>query len=405
MLPDGLRRAEFAPLWRAVHDRLSSGRAVDRVRVGPLDRRQREALAGLLGADRLPADHVTVSVARLDAVLEPHCGMRCRDIVEELIGPVQDRALQRERAQRQRAALWEWFTEHPVVRAQPALAGWAEQVRRGGLPGGTPAAAGRLLDAALHVLHALPAPGTPLPAFAEAVLGDPRALEPGGSLSGLVLRALAEVHGVPLPASDGQRRALWRCAGIGEPGLPTAVLSAGMQPVGGRLCGEIMRSCTASGHAASTTLDQLRDAGRIVLGEPDVWVVQEPAVLERALRRFGRTCPPLVCTSGWPNGAAMLLLRTLRAAGARLHHHGDFDGEGLRIAAYVQAKAGAVPWRMSTADYLAALDRHPAGPGAGRITDAPWDAALAPALRENRVAVPELRVADELLDEAVWRTP
>lgn len=33
-----------------------------------------------------------------------------------------------------------------------------------------------------------------------------------------------------------------------------------------------------------------------------------------------------------------------------LRYHGDFDGSGIRIAAYVCAKTGAVPWRMSHTD-------------------------------------------------------
>ncbi|MFD5436667.1 DUF2399 domain-containing protein [Kitasatospora sp. NPDC127067] len=47
---------------------------------------------------------------------------------------------------------------------------------------------------------------------------------------------------------------------------------------------------------------------------------------------FGRHCPPLVCISGWPNTAVIHLLRRLSDDGASLRHHGDFDGEGIRIA-------------------------------------------------------------------------
>ncbi len=126
-------------------------------------------------------------------------------------------------------------------------------------------------------------------------------------------------------------------------------------------------------------------------------VVENPSVLAMAVHRFGPACPPLVCTAGWPNTAAVTLLRGLRAAGAQLCYHGDFDGEGLRIAAYVIDRTGALPWRMSTADYLDAVTDH--GPPPGRLTDAPWDPHLAVALAERGVAVPEERVAPVLLDE------
>jgi uncharacterized protein (TIGR02679 family) len=144
------------------------------------------------------------------------------------------------------------------------------------------------------------------------------------------------------------------------------------------------------------TLAQLRGAAELAAG-PAVHVVENPSVLAMAVRRFGTACPPLVCPSGWPSTAAILLLRALRGAGGELRYHGDLDGEGLRIAAYVIDKAGAVPWRMSTVDYLDAVgDR---GPPVGRVTEAPWDPDLAPALAHRGVSVPEERVASLLLDD------
>jgi uncharacterized protein (TIGR02679 family) len=133
---------------------------------------------------------------------------------------------------------------------------------------------------------------------------------------------------------------------------------------------------------------------------PDaVHVVENPSVIAAALGRFGRECPALVCTSGWPSAAGMLLLRRLRDGGATLHYHGDLDGDGLRIAAHVVSRVGAAPWRLGAADYEAALARRPSGPAVGRVSDVPWDPALAPALRSSGIAVPEEAVvADLLLD-------
>jgi uncharacterized protein (TIGR02679 family) len=126
-----------------------------------------------------------------------------------------------------------------------------------------------------------------------------------------------------------------------------------------------------------------------------VWVVENPSMLSEALRRFGVACPPLVCTSGWPNGAVITLLRQLARIGVELRYHGDLDGEGLRIAAHVAQRTGAQPWRMTTADYLAAL--RPGRPPVGRVTEAPWDPELSAALRQHGVAVPEEDVCDDLL--------
>jgi uncharacterized protein (TIGR02679 family) len=126
-----------------------------------------------------------------------------------------------------------------------------------------------------------------------------------------------------------------------------------------------------------------------------VWVVENPSMLSEALRRFGVACPPLVCTSGWPNGAVIALLRQLARMGVELRYHGDLDGEGLRIAAHVAQRTGAQPWRMTSADYLAAL--RPGRPPVGRVTEAPWDPELSVALRQHGVAVPEEDVCDDLL--------
>jgi uncharacterized protein (TIGR02679 family) len=125
-------------------------------------------------------------------------------------------------------------------------------------------------------------------------------------------------------------------------------------------------------------------------------VFENPSVLAMALARFGRRCPPIVITAGWPNSAAIALLSQLACADVRLHYHGDFDGEGLRIAAAVAARTGAVPWRMTSADYLAAVAE---GAPVGRVTDIPWDADLAANLTRLGATLSEERIAANLLGE------
>ena len=86
----------------------------------------------------------------------------------------------------------------------------------------------------------------------------------------------------------------------------------------------------------------------------------------------------------------------LREAGCELRYHGDFDGEGIRIAANVMSRTGAVPWRMGAAEYVAAVG---AGPSVGQVTEAPRDERLEGLMREHGVTVSEERLADSLLDE------
>lgn len=389
-LPD-----ELTPLWQALFDRLSSGRPVSRVRVGPLDGRQRGAFADLLGLSRMPGEYVTVSLTRLDEILTESAGVTTREAVAQLIGPPGDRARDRERAAAERAALWAWLHSHPVVAAQPALGPWAMAVQRAGLIRGSVPRTKEEISRALLVLAALPAAGVPLPSLADRVLGDTHALDDGTRCAGLVLRALAAIYDVTIPENAQQRRALWERAGVADDELSAVVLAAGIKPSGDDVASRVLRLCAEAGHAAALTLSQLRAAGAVHVPCDDVWVFENPSVLAMALARFGRRCPPIVVTSGWPNSAVIMLMEML-ATTARLHYHGDFDGEGLRIAAYITARTAAAPWHMTSADYLTAVSE---GPPVGRVSEVPWDAGLAGHLTRARVTVAEERVATRLLDE------
>ncbi|WP_231950813.1 TIGR02679 family protein [Allokutzneria albata] len=390
------------PIWQAVHARLSTGRPVSRIRIGPLDLDQRTALADLLGSARLPGDRADISLERLDEVLLERTGRDTRDFVAQAIGPIGDRAAERREAAAARAELWDWLTTHPVISAQPALAEWAVAVRRAGLIDGSILRTKEELGKVLNVLAELPAAGQPLPAFADDVLNDPHALDEGTRRANLVLKALAAIYGVPAPIDAPERRALWERAGIADDQLSSTVLVAGLTLAGDDVMSGVLRLCAAYGVAAVLTLQQLRAPAAFTGAPPEVWVFENPSVLAVALDRFGSHCPPLVCTSGWPSSAGVLLLNRLREAGSVLRYHGDFDGEGLRIAANVIARTGATPWRMNSADYLAAATE---GPPVGRVTPVPWDPGLAGHLSEVGRAVPEERLAIALLDEIVQQLP
>ena len=392
-IPSVLRDPALSPLWRVLHDRLSSGRPVTAVRLDDLDQAGRSALADLLGVDRLPRS--AVQLRRLDAALGDIADVDVRAVVRHLVGPLDDRAARRAAAAADRAALWTWLREHPVVRAQPVLAGWVDGVRAVG--SGDLVRTRMDLERALAVLDRLPAGGRPLPAFAEDVLHDPHALDEGTRLGGLVLRALAVLHGTAAPDSAEARRALWERMGVAEDDLSATVLVAGLRPTGDGMSPVVLRACADAGHAASLTLAQLRSPVAWTLRVSVVHVVENPSVVALALARFGARCPPLVCPAGWPSGAGIQLLRGLAAAGQELRYHGDLDGDGIRIAAYVIAKTGAVPWRMSAADYRAAAAL--TGPPVGRISTAPWDDELGPAMTGCGVAVVEERMSQLLLED------
>ncbi|WP_211210297.1 TIGR02679 family protein [Actinopolyspora halophila] len=404
-LPDSLRAPELAPLWRAVHERLSSGRPVRGVRMGPLDEAQRSAPADLLGTPRRPAEYARFRLDELDVVLHEVCGRDARSVVAELVGPLDDQAARRERHTGEVAELWRWPAEHEVVAVHTALDEWVAQLRRNGLVDGSVSRTRELLEEALRVLGQLPADGVPLPVLADRELRDPHALAGDTRVAGLVLRALAVLYGVPAPEYAEQRRELWERAGVVADELSATVLVAGPVLGGHGTAARMLRVGIEGGFAVALTLAQLRagglhDDGSAAEGVPEVYVVENPAVLGSALRRFGARRPPMACVSGWSNSAAILLLRELGTRGARLHYHGDFDGEGLRMAGHLVERVGARSWRMSAAEYLAAVGESAGsasesnetgsrtGSAAGVVPDTLRDPVLAATVREHGWAFP-----------------
>lgn len=397
-----LDRPALRPLWTTLHQRLSSGTAVRSLTLTGLTEPQRDALADLLGLDRRPGVRHTVNVRQLDEIVADVCDQDARRAAEAILGPIGNRSRDRQTAADARTDLWAWLHHHPSVTAAPALAEWAAGLQRAGLIGRSVTTTRTHLTQALTVLDALPAPNTPLSVFAAHVLEDAHALDPDTRLSTSVLRALAHLHRTAHPDNAPGRRALWARAGICDDALSATVLTGGLRPAGTGPVAVALRALSDAGHAAHLTLAQLRAPGHLTLPTGPVYIFENPSVLALALDRFGPACPPLVCTSGWPNTPALLLLQLLRADGAELRYHGDFDGEGLRIAGHVQVATGAIPWRMTTADYLGA----PAGgtdrPRVGRVTPALWDPDLAPALEQRGAVVLEEHIAHLLLDEIAF---
>jgi uncharacterized protein (TIGR02679 family) len=388
----------LAPLWTALHARLSAGRPVAQVRLGPLDVDQRTALADLLGLSRLPSITPHISTARVDDLVTELVGQPLSAVVAEICGPIGNEAARRAERTAARVQLWSWFANHEVVRAQPALAAWVSEVRRGGVVGQSIGRTRSILEQALAVLAALPADGRPLASVAEHCTGDPHALDGNSRLAQLVLRALAAIHDEPVATDAEGRRAAWERAGIACDALSTVVLAAGLHPSGDDPLAVSLRAWAQAGQAMSVTLAQVRSVDSLRISDPDVWVVENPTILALALQRFGASCPPLICTAGWPNGAGMLLLRLL-SVNACLHYHGDFDPDGIRIASHILAATGARPWRMSADDYRAAAAPAAFHPpvNASRLTEASWDVELSEAMAVLTVTVPEEHVAASLL--------
>ena len=396
MTTDWASAEALRPLWQTLHDRLSSGNPVSSVRVGAWSEPEREAVADLLGLDRVPHPRTILALSQVSTAVTEIDGSDLSAVLERVIGPLGDRRTSRALADTQRHDLWTWARQVPLVQAEPVLLEWVTYLQAGGLVNGSVPATRDLITQALRVLDVLPAEGIPLPILADRVLGDPHALD-DGRLATMVLRALSCRPGQENP----EPRHLWSQAGVETDELSSSVLVAGLRPlsgIGGSAL-RVLQAAAEAGEAATLTLQQVRNVRDVTWGADLVHVVENPSVMAAALARFGSQCPPLICVSGWPSAAAVLLLRRLNSAEIDLRYHGDLDGDGLRIAAHLVAKVAATPWRMTLADYERALDRRSGGPSAGRVSEVPWDGELTLRMRATGTAVTEESVIEELLDD------
>ncbi len=371
---------------------------------------ERRLVIGMTGTHRPPGvAAVTVGLGVLDRAMIERFSLTLAEALAALDGPVRDRPAERLAEQAARESALSAATARAGAHARQEWFGqWLEQlaadgtvtklVRRGDAD---------LLGQAGAVLAQLPVREMSLPVLAERTTGNTKALSQT-ALATLVLRALALRDGLPAPATSAERRLQWESAGVILDDLASQVLVLGVRPAEDNLLGGWLRQAAMAGLPFRITLQQLAENPVSATGS-EVFVCENPAVLRAAAARWGADCRPLVCSEGQPSAACARLLS--KVAGT-VRWRGDFDWTGLRTTAAAISKYGAVPWRMSTVDYLAALrgvgevdlgiETEPLkGPAAASL----WDPALAVQMAERGRAVMEERLLAVLLGDLGSGTP
>lgn len=353
------------------------------------------AVADLFGLDRLPRQGARLPVDRLAASLGIAGSAELRDAVETLRGPLPDRRAARAAEHAARTQLWEWFATAASDITIGDLSSWVSTVRAAGVRGGVETHRSRLARA-LTVLRSLPADGVPLAVLAADCTGDPHALDPGRPVTGLVLDAVAAATGT-VPATDAESaRSLWERIGVVPDPLSSTALALGLPgsdgPVGGWLSAAAM-----AGEPVVLTLSQLRRWPVAPLRASEAaYVVENPSLIATAASR-NWPGPPLICSSGRPTMAVVLLIRQLASGGATIWQHADFDPAGLGITRWLAERAGTVPWRMSRDDYLDGIDPAMEATISGPVPATPWDPALADEMAARRIVVYEESLCELLL--------
>lgn len=367
--------------------------------LGPDERR---ALADLLGSTERVGAQVRVSIEAVDAALRSsRVGAGLVEVLEALGGPLGDQRAERRTVERAWDELFGDLAGGPDAPAWRP--GWVAALRRGTLRRlAADVEEGRhVAHQALSVLTHLPADGVQLAVLAARATGDPHALDQGrgGALPVLVLAGVAVQLGLPpdQPADARDRRELWAAVGVRSDPLSVTTLVHGLRVTGGGLLGDTLRAHAAAGEPVRLTLRQLGDAAMTLPGGV-LFVCENPSVVAAAADELGAACAPLLCVEGVPSTATHALLDGLGEVEMRVHT--DFDAGGIRIANLLHRRAGAVPWRLGTDDYvdaLAAVDH--TIPLTSPVDDAVWDHALAAVMGEQGRALHEEQVLGDLVSD------
>ncbi|MDD9933427.1 MAG: TIGR02679 family protein [Myxococcales bacterium] len=404
-LADALGGPALARLRERLRERIERGDSLASVLVlrSPHSE-ERRAVEGLLGRRPGRGESLSLRPLELERTLQD-AGLAdsLRDALARLDGPLLDRR-QADAGRRRAWAAADVPVEALAATHPLALEVWRAlrgegQVRRAA--GGDPEAARALSRGYAAGVVALDEAATTsgdvalsLAELATRITGDAHGLDPGRPLSALLLRYAMAARGVGDDAAARDPRALWRGVGVEVDPLSSHVLVLNLRLGGGGPVVEALRVYAEAGEPSRVTLRALQRHVQDVAAPRDVFVCENPMVVLAAARELGAHCRPLLCVEGQPSAAASALMGALRGAGARLWYHGDFDWPGIRIARGVVERHGAVPWRLSTADYTGA---HGALPLTGARVEAPWDAALAAAMHARGIAVHEEAVVADLL--------
>lgn len=377
---------ELAGLRQRLRRRYELARTNDRFSLSPVSAQERRALEGLLG--RRPSLGTTIDLSEVElgeALSRAGLAASLRDALEQIDGPIEDIALERQG----RDAMWE------IVFAELA-SGPTESLGRSGaskglvkrLSGNDPERGAELLRSTNSVLARLPGHGIPLSRFAAVVLGDAHGLDEGRPVATLALAVLKRA------GSDERAREIWARHGLLVSELAAPALVLNLPAHRGSPGADLAERARELGEPLHLSL-------RTLLRSPPEWMVrgriihvcENASIVAIAADRLGARCAPLVCTDGMPSASQRVLLTRLAEKGADLRYHGDFDWAGVAIGNFVMRAFSAKPWCFDAADYEASQGRHLQG----TPVEASWDRELRKKMECVGYALEEENVVEQLL--------
>ena len=399
-IPDSLRDPVLVPLWRSCRQRLD--------RYGPHYRGSMQ-LPDLLDRARLTLDSLLdkpctsrVDLAALeDALISVGVASDLSQALTRL-GAAENTVLAAKRVaaeQRKnaRAAINAEIPDWPEVWPQE----WVSWLFRSGAMSGTSATdAVALIRQVRELIDHIQAVDDSLSRndLAATLFGSAHALDDGSVLERCARRALW--HRLDQSLDYSQGRLIWNAAGIMTDRVSVPVLTWRLKLLSKTPLGKLCDAANAARIPLHLSLAALTEHDIVsVASSQPILVVENPRLLEVAAdRQLHQT---VIATNGNPSAAVTTLLQALIEQGRQLHYHGDFDAAGIAIC-HRLAKMGCQPWRMSGADYIAAIDKARAmaitlPEDDGVCGETPWDPSLQRVMRKHGAVVHEEFLIDELL--------
>lgn len=394
---------ELAPLrsqLRRRFERENLDEPVREIRLTGLEPHERNALAQITGSRSRSTGSISLDLVAVDKTLsDAGVAPSLRAALEQLDGPIRHIASVRAAE----TARWNDIVselEHHHLKQWLSVPANLGILKR--LSASDHVAAEQICRDAEAVLTRLPANGTALAHLAADVLGDAHGLDAGRPVATMVINIIRsrepqELEDEGLLASDDRVRSVWARAGVmvNELARPALYLNVPFSVTDGSAAFTV-------GHPSYASLRWLmRSKPQWHVHEREVFVCENPNIVTIAADHLGNQCLPLVCTDGMPAAAQRVMLSQLRAAGAVLRYHGDFDWPGIRIANLVIREHGADPWRMNKNDYVAAAKRTQRRGTAlsGAQIVATWEPSLSSQMAEYGIGISEEAVVASLLPD------
>lgn len=271
------------------------------------------------------------------------------------------------------------------------------------------------LGRALNELPVLGGEKLQLSLFASKITSDPHYFDDGTFTGELLVYGLMDIYGISKPQTAVEKAELLYRGGLYNNELMNFTICSGLlgyQPGGAPHQGWL--GFYRVGEPLQVSLGSLSRLERVESPGKVVFVVENPVVFSVLLEKWRSTGrwidgsldagPPLVCTNGQVNLAALVLLDLLiKDSGTRLYYSGDFDPEGILIADKLKCRYGVRLhlWRYTELDYRKTIS--------GQKISAPRLKQLGKLKNEELIGLGEVMNREgyagyqELLVEELWK--